>query len=74
MSLITLPMVPSMLSIIIGKYNIFHRLDDTMLFVMVKACLHLKIILLLRTFENFVLIYVIFLDRKNDDIGFPVKR
>ena len=29
--------------------------NEAMLFVIVKACLHLKIILLFRTFENFVL-------------------
>ena len=39
-----------------GKYIIFHRPDETMLFVMVKACLHLEIFLFVRTFENFVLI------------------
>ena len=32
----------------IGRYNIFHRLYEVMLFVMVKACLHLQNILLFK--------------------------
>ena len=46
MSLITQPMVPSVVIINIHKYNIFYRPDEAMLFVMVKACVGLKIILL----------------------------
>ena len=38
-----------------GKYNIFHRPDETILFLMVKGCLHLKTFCFLRT-ENFVLL------------------
>ena len=34
-----------MVGFIISKYNIFHRPDETMLFVVVKAFLHIKIIL-----------------------------
>ena len=39
-----------------GSYKIFHKFDVAILIVMVKACLCLKIILLLSTFENFVLL------------------
>ena len=39
------PMVSSVVGLNIGKYSIFHRPDKAMLFVMVKACLPLKIIL-----------------------------
>ena len=41
---------------ICGKYNIFHRPDEAMLFVMVKACLHIQNILLFRTLKEFILI------------------
>ena len=34
------------------KYNIFHRPDEVILFVMVKACLHLKNILLFRALQS----------------------
>ena len=55
LALITQPMVPSVVSINFGKDNIFHKPDEAILFVMMKACLHLKIIFLFRTFENTVL-------------------
>ena len=45
-------MVPSVVSINIDKYNIFHRPDEAMLFVMVKACLCLKIIQLFRALKD----------------------
>ena len=48
-------MILSVVSINIGKWNIFHRSDEAMLFVMMKAWLHFKIILSFRTFENFFL-------------------
>ena len=48
----------------IGKDKIFHRPGEAMLFVMVKTCLCLKIIISFRTFENFVLIYVYKQDKK----------
>ena len=52
------PMVPSVVCINIGKYNIFHRPDKAMMFVMVKACLCANIILSFRTFENLFFIYM----------------
>ena len=48
-------MVISVVSINIGKYNIFHIPDEAMLYVMMKACICPNIILLFRTFENFAL-------------------
>ena len=48
-------MVASVISINIGKHNIFHRPDVAMLFVMMKACLHWNIFLLFRKFENIIL-------------------
>ena len=51
-SLITWPVVPSMLIINIGKCNIFHKPDEAMIPVMLKACLYLKIILLFRTLKT----------------------
>ena len=53
-SLIAHPMVPSVVCINIGKYNIFCGPDEAILYVMVKACLHSKIMLLFRTNVNFV--------------------
>ena len=41
-SLIAHPMLPSVVIVNIGKYNISQRPDEAMLFVMVKACLCLK--------------------------------
>ena len=46
-----------MLSINIGQCNIFHIADETMLFVMVKACLCLKIIMLFRALNDYFFIY-----------------
>ena len=43
-------MVPSVVSINIGKYNIFHTPDEAM----EKVCLHLKNILLFRTLKYFI--------------------
>ena len=48
-------MVSYVVSINIGKYNVFHRPDEAMLFVMVKVCLHLKNILLFRKLKDFLL-------------------
>ena len=45
-------MVPSVVSINIGKYNICHRPDEAMLFIMVKVTLHLINILLFRTLKD----------------------
>ena len=47
-------MVPYVIGRNIGKYNIFHWPDEAMLFVMVKAELHLKIILLDRALKDFI--------------------
>ena len=54
--LIEEPMVPSVPSIHIGKYNIFQRPDEAMLFVMVKAHLYLKIFLFSELSENSALL------------------
>ena len=52
-------MVPSVLSINIGKHKIFHRHDEAMLFVMLKACLRWKNILLFRSLkELYICIYI----------------
>ena len=51
-SLIMQPMVPSAVSINVSGYNIFCRPDEAMLLVMVKTCLHLKNILLFRTWRT----------------------
>ena len=52
-----------MVNINIGKYNIFHRPNETILFVMVKVCLHLQNILLFRNLKEFIIItgYKLFL-------------
>ena len=52
----TQQMMPSVVSMNVGKYNIFYRPDEAMLFVIVKACLHLKIILLFITLKDFILL------------------
>ena len=39
-------------------YNIFHRPDEAILFVMVKVCPRLKNILLVRTFKEFIVIII----------------
>ena len=46
----------SSININIGKDYIFHRPDETMLFVMVRTCLCWKNILLLTTLEEFSLL------------------
>ena len=46
-------MVPSVVSINIGKYNIFKRPDKALLFVMLKVCIHLKYIQLFITWKDF---------------------
>ena len=51
-----------------GKFNIFHRPDEAMLFVMVKVCLRLKIYLFYGTFENFVLL--ININKQNERLSF----
>ena len=51
-SLIAQPMVPSVVSVYIVEYNIFHRPDEAMLFVMVKACLCLKHNLFIQNLEG----------------------
>ena len=49
-------MESSVVSINIGKYNICHRPDEAILFVMVEACLCLENILFFRTLNEFILI------------------
>ena len=39
-----------------GIHNIFHRPDEVMLLVMVKACLCLGMFVFYRTFEHFILL------------------
>ena len=46
-----------MASISLGKYNIFHRPEEAILFVMVKACLHYESFLFLRALKEYFLIY-----------------
>ena len=48
-----------------GKYNIFQRPDETMLFVMVRACLHLEIFPCFRSFDCFVPLIIINKQNKN---------
>ena len=52
----------------IGKYNIFHSPDETMSFIMVKACLRFNIFLLFRTFQNFA--FHIYAHKKNKKLIF----
>ena len=54
-SLIAQQMASSVVSIHIGKVNNFHRPDESMLFVMLKACLDGKFIQLFRAFKKSVL-------------------
>ena len=54
-------MVLSVTGINIGRYSIFYRPDEAMLFVMVKACLHLQNILLFITLKKFIPIIIIML-------------
>ena len=50
------------------RMYIFHRTNEAMMFVMVKACLHANIILLFRTFENLVLHLYVF--KQNEKASF----
>ena len=56
MLLITQPVVPSIVGINIGKYIIFHRPDEAMTLVMVKAFPCLRNILLFRNLKDFILL------------------
>ena len=56
MPLITQPMVPSVVSINSGKYNIFHIANEAMFFVMVKVYLCYQIILLFRALMHLILL------------------
>ena len=58
-SFIAFAMVSSMVSINTGNIeNNCLQPDEAMLFVMIKACLHLKVVVLFRTLKDFVLIYL----------------
>ena len=52
------PMLSSVVSINSDMYNIVQRPDEAMLFVMVKALLCLKNILLFRTLKEFILLNI----------------